>query len=167
MSTRTIESLRQRTDIYCVLTQTATSLWGHLEAEDLADHMIGINATDSRGRTPLMWAAGYRWPDAVGWLVQLGTDANQLRSTCGGSLPMLYLAIAGPEAWKASTLHAVTALCKQMPMLTMSSGHTSLLRICEGPFMYMNFVLNLLFKLSDWNPNIGQALRPDTRTSKC
>ena len=52
---------------------------------------------NTRGRTPLAWAAEFGLPNAIKLLLRFGAYPNQLRSTKdGGYLPLIHLAIAGP-----------------------------------------------------------------------
>lgn len=56
-----------------------------------------IDLTDSFGRSALSWAVEFGWADAVATLIRFGADINQQRLSFPGRLPMLHLALAGPN----------------------------------------------------------------------
>ncbi len=57
-----------------------------------------IDRMDSRGRTPLAWAAEYGWEEAVALLIRYGANPHQLRPSNYGESPLLQLSIAGSKS---------------------------------------------------------------------
>jgi ankyrin repeat protein len=66
-----------------------------------------IDIPDSFGRSALSWAVEYGWVDAVSTLIRFGADVNQQRLPlhAGLGLPMLHLALAGPNFGKGGTAY--------------------------------------------------------------
>lgn len=56
-----------------------------------------LDETDAQGRSVLTWAVEYHDTEAVDMLLAYGADANSLRDSPGGSLPLLHLALAAKE----------------------------------------------------------------------
>lgn len=56
-----------------------------------------INLPDNRGRTPLMWAVEFGWPDATQTLLKYGANLNlQVNLQSGATTTLLHVAVAGP-----------------------------------------------------------------------
>lgn len=62
-----------------------------------------IDLRDAHGRSALSWAVEYGWVDAVVTLIKFGADVNQQRVSNNGKLPMLHLALAGPNSVERGT----------------------------------------------------------------
>jgi ankyrin repeat protein len=57
-----------------------------------------IDRTDASGRSALSWAVEHDCVNAVATLIKFGANVNQHRQSANGSLPMLHLALAGPNS---------------------------------------------------------------------
>ncbi|UCB44391.1 MAG: ankyrin repeat domain-containing protein [Spirochaetota bacterium] len=64
------------------------------EVKKLIEEGADVNARCSRGRTPLMWAAGWSSPDVVKLLIEAGADINA-KSEKEGQTALLILASSG------------------------------------------------------------------------
>lgn len=74
------------------------SLDDYLRSLKRDDLDILINRTDTRGRTPLMWAVGFGWSGATQILLDYGADPHRATTTKRGSSTLLHLAVAGPRS---------------------------------------------------------------------
>ncbi|KAJ5742496.1 uncharacterized protein N7511_011515 [Penicillium nucicola] len=80
------------------------------------------NCTDTRGRTPLMWAVEFGWSAATQILLDYGADPHQATATKRGSSTLLHLAIAGPRSQfsRAGFLEVIDHLLQIHPALDWS-----------------------------------------------
>lgn len=83
----------------------------YLNSLDQHDLRQVINLADTRGRTPLTWAAEFGWSDAVQVLLSFRANPNCVQT---GNLTPLHLAVAGPKAqfFRTEFLEVINLLLK-------------------------------------------------------